>query len=161
MAGKIPLHFIRHFVYRLAGLDMGKGSVIYGGAELRALHNIKIGNHSIVGHRAILDGRGKLVIGDNVNFSTGVWIWTAQHDKDAPDFRVVHGSVVIEDYVWVSCRTTILPGTKIGKGSVIAAGAVVKGDIPPYSIVAGVPGKVIGERSHDLQYTLGKALPFI
>jgi acetyltransferase-like isoleucine patch superfamily enzyme len=161
MAGKIPLHFIRHFVYRLFGLELGEGSVVYGGAELRAPHKIKIGHHSLIGHQAILDGRGELVIGNNVNFSTGVWIWTAQHNMDEPYFRVEHGKVVIEDYAWVSCRTVILPGTRIGEGAVVAAGAVVKGDIPPYSVVGGVPAKVIGQRNRDLKYTLDKPLPFI
>lgn len=103
----------------------------------------------MVGHNAILDGRGNLNKCDNVNFSTVVWIWTAQHDKNDSYFKGVEGSVLIEDYVWLSCRAIVLPNTRIGKGAIIAAGAVVHGNVPPFAIMAGVPARKIGERNHD------------
>jgi len=159
--GKVPMHWIRHTLYRFMGIKLGKYSVVYGNAEIRSPHKIVIGNHTFMGNQAMLDGRGGLAIGDNVNISTGVRIWTAQHDKNDPYFKVVYGNVVIEDYVWISCRAVILPNTRNGKGAVISAGAGVKGDIPPFSIIAGVPGKTIGERSHDLRYNLEGPIPFI
>ena len=57
-------------------------------------------------------------------------------------FGVIH----IEDDVWIAAQCTILAGVTIGRGSVIAAGSVITKDVPPYSIVGGVPGKVIGTR---------------
>jgi len=135
--------------------------VIYGKAEIRSPKKIKIGTNSIIGHNAILDGRGGLEIGNNVNFSSGVWIWTAEYDKDDPYFIATSGKVEIDDYAWVSCRVTILPGTKIGKGAVICAGAVVTKDVPPYAIVGGVPAKIIGERNKDLRYRLEGHIPFV
>jgi acetyltransferase-like isoleucine patch superfamily enzyme len=159
----IPSHIVRNSIYRLMGLKLGKGSTIYSGAEIRSPHKIKIGHNTIIGHDAILDGRGELEIGNNVNFSTGVWIWTSQHDKNDPYFRDISGKVIIEDYAWISCRTIILPNTKIGKGAVVCAGAVVTKDVEPYSIVGGVPARKIGDRSRDLRYKLDSKnrIPFI
>lgn len=77
-----------------------------------------------------------------------------QHDPQDPLYQGVGGPVVIEDYAWLSCRTVILPGVTIGKGAVVAAGAVVTKDIEPYSIVGGVPAVEIGVRTKDLQYEL-------
>jgi len=65
---------------------------------------------------------------------------------------------MIEDYVFIGPRTIILPGVKIGKGAVIAAGAVVTKDVPPFAICGGVPAKIIGERRlKTLKYKLGRA----
>jgi acetyltransferase-like isoleucine patch superfamily enzyme len=83
-----------------------------------------------------------------------VWIWTLEHDPQSPDFATVGGPVTIEDYAWVGCRVVILPGVCIGKGAVVAAGAVVTKDVPPYAIVGGVPARTIGERAPDLRYQL-------
>lgn len=163
MVRHIPSHTLRNGIYRLLGLKFGRGSTIYGGAELRSLSTITIGKNTIIGHKAILDGRGGLEIGNNVNFSTGAWIWTSQHDKDDPYFKAMQGKVIIEDYAWISCRTTILPNVRIGKGAVVCAGAVVTKDVEPYAIVAGIPARKIGERSHDLRYKLDDSnrIPFI
>jgi acetyltransferase-like isoleucine patch superfamily enzyme len=89
-----------------------------------------------------------------------VWIWTLEHDPQSPAFATTGGPVVIEDYAWVSCRTVILPNVRIGRGAVVAAGAVVTRDVPDYAIVGGVPAKVIGERSRDLNYELSWYQPF-
>jgi len=68
--------------------------------------------------------------------------------------------VIIEDYAWVSSRTTLLPGVTIGKGAVVAAGAVVTKSVEPYTVVGGVPAKKIGERSKELNYKLSSSVPF-
>jgi maltose O-acetyltransferase len=95
-----------------------------------------------------------------VNFSTGVWIWTAEHDMNALDFGATSAPVVIEDYAWLSCRTIILPGVTIGYGAVVAAGAVVTKSVPAFAVVGGTPAKVIGERSRDLNYKLTSCMSF-
>jgi putative colanic acid biosynthesis acetyltransferase WcaF len=87
-------------------------------------------------------------------------IYTLQHDTDSPEFAVVGGPVVIEDYVYVGPRVIILPNVRIGRGAVIAAGAVVTKDIPPYAIVGGVPARFIRERTHELHYRPDFAMPF-
>jgi acetyltransferase-like isoleucine patch superfamily enzyme len=151
----IPSQTIRHFILRLQGLKRGKNSVIYNGFEIRKPKGITIGNSTLIGHRACLDGRNGLTIGNNVNVSAHVMIWTMQHDYNDKDFAASGGPVVIEDYAWLSSRSIILPGVHIGKGAVVAAGAVVTKDVEDYTIVGGVPAKKIGERSKDLRYNLG------
>lgn len=142
-------------------MKIGRGSRIYHGVKIRAPWKISIGENSIIGDGAILDGRFGLIIGDNVNFSTGVWVWTMQHEMNSSDFRGSGGPVVIEDYVWASCRTTILPDTTVGKGAVLAANSVITKNVPPYAIMGGVPAKQIGERNRDLKYVLKPDIPFI
>lgn len=159
LTGRVPSHTLRRLLYRAFGMQIGERTVIYMGAEVRHPANIRIGPGSIVGHRAILDGRHGITIGRNVNFSTGVWIWTVQHDPSSPTFDDVGGPVVIGDHAWISCRTVILPGVTIGEGAVVAAGAVVTKDVAPYTIVGGVPAKPIGERPREIAYELGRGAP--
>ncbi len=156
LIGKLPGHSVRRAFYSwLFGFSFPSTSVIYGGAEIRNCRALKIGGNTVIGHHAILDARRGIELGRNVNLSSGVWIWTEQHDPQDPDFAIVGGKVVIEDYAWISCRAVILPGVRIGTGCVVAAGAVVAKDMPPWSIVGGVPAAVIGERNRDLRYKLG------
>lgn len=158
--GYVPSQSFRHPAYRASGMTIGRGTVIYHGCEVRAPKAIRIGAHTSIGDQAVLDGRGGLTIGDSVNFSTGVWVWTAEHDLHSPTFAATSAPVVIEDFAWVSCRAVILPGVTIGKGAVVAAGAVVAKSVAPYDIVGGVPAKPIGRRSADLRYELGSCLAF-
>jgi acetyltransferase-like isoleucine patch superfamily enzyme len=159
--GAIPSQGFRRLVYsKILGMSIGSSSVIYGGCEIRCGSKIKIGNNTSIGHRCILDGRAGLTIGDSVNISTGVWIWTMQHDMNDPWFESEGNPVHIEDYVWLSGRVIVLPGLTIGKGAVIASGAVVTKSVMPYSVMAGVPAKIIGERKKDLRYKLGSCMPF-
>lgn len=152
--GKVPSQRIRRWAYRRFGIRIGRDTVIYNSCEIRDPRKVTIGDYSSIGDHCILDGRGVLTIGNSVNFSTGVWIWTMQHKVNDPDFEVETAPVVIEDFAWLSCRTVILPGVRIGQGAVVAAGAVVTKDVEPYAIVAGIPAKKIGERSRDLRYQL-------
>lgn len=159
--GHVPSQSIRHALYRrIYGLRIGTGSVVYHGCEFRSPQTIRIGAWTSIGDHCILDGRGDLTIGDSVNFSTGVWIWTSEHVVNARDFSATSAPVVIEDYAWVSCRAVILPGVTVGRGAVVAAGAVVTKSVPPFAIVGGVPAKVIGERSRDLDYKLTSCVRF-
>jgi acetyltransferase-like isoleucine patch superfamily enzyme len=161
--GHVPSHRLRLALYRQAGMQLGLNAFIYGGAKVWAPHNIVIGASTIVGQRAILDGRAGIEIGDNVNLSTGVWIWTLEHDPQGVDFATKGGPVVVDDYAWLSCRATIMPGVSIGRGAVVAGGAVVTKPVPPFAIVGGVPAVVIGERRRDLSYDLAthRPIPFI
>lgn len=154
VTGYVPSQHVRRLIYRAFGMRIGPGSHIYMGAEIRGAHRITIGTGTSIGHSAILDGRGWLSIGNNVNVSTGVWIWTRSHDVASPDFAGTRAPVVIEDYVWLSCRVTVLQGVTVGEGAVVAAGAVVTRDVEPYSVVAGVPARKIGERPRGLRYAL-------
>ena len=141
----LPSRTLRTTFYRCVGMKIGHRAVIYSGAEIWHPSGIVVGDSTIIGHRAILDGRNGIRIGRNVNFSTGVWIYTMEHDADSPEFGVKGGAVEIGDHAWINARAVILPGVHVGDGAVVAAGAVVTSDVEPFTIVAGVPARVIGQ----------------
>jgi acetyltransferase-like isoleucine patch superfamily enzyme len=88
----------------------------------------------------------ELIIGKNVRIAPDVLI--LDNDFHNVDDHFTHGkrqSIIIEDDVWLASRCIILKGVRVGQGSVVAAGAVVSKDVPPYTVVAGVPAKVIKE----------------
>ncbi len=160
-AGLVPSHFFRLLIYKLAGMKIGKGSRIHIGARFFYPANIIIGQGSIIGDNAFLDGRDKLAIGDHVDIASGVMIFNSEHDINSLDFHAIVAPVEIGDYVFIGPRVTILPGVKIGKGAVVAAGAVVTKSVLDFEIVGGVPAQVIGERKlKDPQYKLGRARLF-
>lgn len=161
LAGYIPFHFVRRLIYQLFGVRMAKGSVIHMWARFYDPRGIKLGEDTIIGDHAFLDGRDKIVIGDHVDVASYVMIYNSEHDINSEDFHAVTAPVEIEDYVFIGPRAIILPGVKIGRGAVVGAGAVVTRDVPDFAIVGGVPAVKIGERKNkDLHYRLGRARLF-
>jgi maltose O-acetyltransferase len=164
----IPSFALRRFWYtRVLGVRMGSGAGIhlgcfiwfYGPGQVRR-GGLEIGSHSRINRNCCLDARGGLVIGDNVSVSPEVMILTAQHRVDDPEFRVENRRVVIEDHVWIGTRATILPGVTLGRGSVVAAGAVVTRDVAPFAIVGGVPARTVGRRPEAAAaYVLDQRFP--
>lgn len=104
---------------------------------------LTIGNNSRINgvHIAVKE---QVVIGKNVRIAPYVLILDSDFHNVSDHFSDgVTSSVIIEDDVWIATKATILKGVKVGEGAVVAAGAVVTKDVPPYTVVAGVPAKVI------------------
>lgn len=162
ISGYVPIHHYRRLVYRIFGMSIGRGSTVHMFATFYNPFNISIGNDSIIGEWAVLDGRALLIIGNHVDIASNVMIYNAEHDINSTDFTKARmEKVVIDDYVFIGPRAIILPGVTIGKGAVVAAGAVVTKDIEPFSIVGGVPAKEIGKRDESsIGYKLGRAAWF-
>ena len=163
--GHIPSHTIRNMIYKhVFTVEMEKKAIIYYGAEIRCHSRLKIGKGSIIGDKSILDARNGIIIGQNVNISTNVSIYTEQHDHRDPYFRSNSDNsfrVKIGNRAWIGPNVIILHGVTIGEGAVIAAGAVVTKDVEPFTIVGGIPAKKIGERNKNLLYCFnGKHIPF-
>src|SRR3989344_5724614 len=159
--GHIPSHTIRLLCYNLAGIKIGKGSAIHMWASFFNPANITVGEDTIIGDHAFLDGRASLTIGSHVAFASSVMIYNSQHDIEDKDFTAISKPVAIEDYVFLGPKSIILPGVRIGKGAIVAAGAVVTKNVAPFKIAGGVPAREIGERNlTNPQYKLGRARLF-
>lgn len=155
--GHIPIHTVRHLAYSASGVRIGRGSTIHTGAIVYDPRGIEVGEDTIVGERSVLDGRDRLIIGNHVAISSEVMIYNSQHDVHDPSFKAITKPVRVDDYVFIGPRAIILPGITIGRGAVVAAGAIVTKDVEPFTIVAGVPAVKIGERkAKDLKYKLGR-----
>jgi maltose O-acetyltransferase len=140
-------------------ISIESGSSIHMGTYINR-SNIKIGQNTAINRNCYLDGRGELIIGSNVSISPEVKLITADHDLQSKDFEFRKESIVIEDYVWIGTGVIILPGVKIKKGAVVAAGSVVTKDIPEYCVYGGVPAKFIKKRNKDLNYNCKWFPPF-
>ena len=110
-----------------------------------------VGNNSAIGVLNYIGPSGKIVIGNNVMLGPNVSMSAENHVFDDPEKTiksqgVVRKGITIEDDVWIGTGAMIMDGVTIGQGSVVAAGSVVTKDIPPYSIVGGIPAKVIKMR---------------
>ncbi len=159
--GHIPFHSIRKLFYLASGIKIARGSTIHMFANFFYPQNIEIGEDTIIGNNAFLDGRAPLIIGNHTDIASEVMIYNSEHDITADDFAAHEDVVEIGDYVFIGPRAIILPGVKIGRGAIIAAGAVVTKSVPDFAIVGGVPAKVIGERNlKSPRYRLGRARLF-
>lgn len=111
-----------------------------------AVGDVIIGDHTRIGlHNTII---GPVTIGSHVNLAQGITITALNHNFDDSEKRIDQQGistkeVVLEDDIWVGANAVILPGVTIGTHAVVAAGAIVTKDVPPHSLVAGVPAKVI------------------
>lgn len=131
---------------------IGNQSEIHEYVTLRSFGgNIKIGDRTSINRMGLILGSGNVEIGNMVRIGPSVTITSSNHvfsDRNKPivDQGIECKPVVISDDVWVGANATIMAGVFIGKGAVIAAGSVVTKNVNAYSIVGGVPAKVIGTR---------------
>ena len=136
----------------------GKNVVVGSKCSFSGIENIHAGNHVLISSGSkILTTRAKVIIGDYTMLGQDLTIITGDHRidilgkymmeiTDAEKLPENDSDVVIEGDVWAGTNVTILKGVRVGRGSVIASGAVVTKDVPPYSIVGGVPAKVLKKR---------------
>ena len=143
---------LRMTIYRRLGVQADEGSIIWCGARINHLGRIRIGRNSIVGPDTVLLSQGGIRIGANVNISGFSYIISQEHNTRSPGLETSLAEVVIEDYAWLATNVTVLPGVRIGRGAVVAAGAVVARSVEPCTIVGGNPARKIGTRCDELAY---------
>lgn len=141
-----PSKHIRLWGLKFLGLKASKFIRFYQGFHIRHPKGISIAEGCSIGPKVLLDGRKGLTIGKNVTIAYEAIIWTLNHDYNDVHFCGKGAPVVINDYAWICSRSIILPGITIGEGAVVASGAIVTKDVPPYAVVAGVPARVIAQR---------------
>jgi acetyltransferase-like isoleucine patch superfamily enzyme len=151
------------------GIEIGESTYVMHHAELHVFNfrglpeaRIKIGKNCLISEFNVLRGQGGITIGDNVYTSPFVQMVAVNHVYHVSEQPIIAQGItaqgiVIEDNVWIGSGAIILDGVRIGKGAVIAAGAVVTKDVPPRTIAAGIPAKVIKEITG--QMTIPEGLP--
>lgn len=165
---RVPSYHVRHGWYRrVLGVRLGEGSGIHlgcyiwftGPGRMRREGLLAIGHHSRINRSCCLDARGGLFIGNNVSVSAEVVILTMEHLKDDAHFSTVTRPVRIEDHAWIGVRAMLMPGVTVGRGAVVAAGAVVTRDVAAGDVVGGVPARPISRRAIDPAYLLDEPFP--
>lgn len=154
---------VRHICLRMAGVRMSRNVRIYEGCHIREPRGIRIEDGVSIGSRCLLDGRKGLTIGKNAVIAYEAIIWTLNHDYSDIHFCDKGAPVTIGAYSWICSRSIILPGITIGEGAVVASGAIVTKDVPPYSVVGGIPARVIGKRErkeYKYGYDAGKDISY-
>jgi putative colanic acid biosynthesis acetyltransferase WcaF len=157
VVNRIPIVGARMTAYGALGVNLeerGSGMIMLG-AQVFAPRRLRLGARSIVGGGSMLDARGGIDIGRDVNLTGHARLMSARHLVDDSDFTAAFEPISVADRAWIALGAIVLGGVRIGEGAVVAAGAVVTGDVPPYTVVGGVPAKPIRERPRDLRYRLG------
>jgi acetyltransferase-like isoleucine patch superfamily enzyme len=159
--GRIPSRRIRAlYLHRYLG-RFGSDSAVQLHCRFLNGRKVHLGDRNVINFGCLFDGRRHAIrTGNDVSIGPEASILTLGHDPQSSQFADRGGDVTIGDYVWIGYRAIILPGLTLGRGAVIAAGAVVTKDVPAFAIVGGVPAAQIGERNPDLQYELNFA-PFL
>lgn len=136
----------RSFVYGWQARRRGRvGRAVQFVGPTRVNRKTAIGDACVICGLSV-SGDGALTIGRNCQFAPDVLVMTQNHDYDDGD-AIPYGDeshekpVVVEDFVWIGQRVTILPGTVIREGAIVQAGAVVHGEVPACAIVGGNPAK--------------------
>lgn len=139
------------------GIWIGENSIVMHGAILHVYNfrdipqaGIKIGRDCLVGEYSVIRGQGGVEIGDRVYTSPFTQIIAVNHVFDDPqrpfvDQGITAQGIVIEDDVWLGAGAVVTDGVRVSRGAVVAAGAVVTRDVPPHTVVGGVPARVIKE----------------
>ena len=142
----IPSRHVKHFCLRIAGVKMSKNVKFVGSFTIRNHKGLNIKDGVSIGPGVLLDARKGLTIGENAVIAYQAIIWTWNHDYNDIHFCGKGAPVSIGAYSWICSRSIVLPGVTIGEGAVVASGAIVTKDVPSYTIVAGIPARVIGKR---------------
>lgn len=145
---------------------LGSNPLIERGATIGAKEMVYIGDHFIIGDSAAIAAGDShpIWIGNHVAIARHSWIRTANHKFDDLNHPIMHQghnfktinyngksySIVIEDDVWIGANAVLVSGAHVGRGSVIGAGALISGFIPPYSVVIGNPGRVVKSRKINI-----------
>jgi acetyltransferase-like isoleucine patch superfamily enzyme len=147
---RLAFGWLRTACYRLAGLRIGPRTRVLGTIVLEGTgdvaRNVRVGEGCILTTPLHLNASAPITIGSRIAIGHHVVIITDTHQLGGSAARCgerFSRPVCIEDGVWIAARVTINPGVTIGRGSVVAAGAVVTKDVPPNTLVGGVPARIL------------------
>ena len=155
IVNKIPFHFLRLFFYRkVMKFKIGKDSSILMGVRFYGSKNFIIGDNSVINDNCRIDNRGLITIGNNVSISSETYLITAYHDVYSSGFENVIKPIIVDDFVFLGIRCTILPGVKLSTGVVAAGSSTIIKSVPEFVIIGGNPAIQIGKRPNKLNYKI-------
>ncbi|TWT92697.1 DapH/DapD/GlmU-related protein [Stieleria varia] len=150
-----PSRTLRKTFLRIWFRKYGTGASVQMRCRFMNGRRISLGARTVLNFGTLLDGRTfPIEIGEDVSIGPDATILTLGHDPQSPTFQTSGGPVTIGNRVWIGYGAMVMPGVSIGEGAVVAAGAVVTKDVEPFTIVAGIPAKTIGQRNQELEYQL-------
>ena len=142
-----PFHIWRSFLLRLFGAKIGSGCAIYPSAKIWGPWNLVCEDTVAIADGVEIYNPVIIKLRSHAIISQGAYLCGATHDLHSRHFTMVSKEIEIGAYAWVCARATIMPGVKLGDGSVLALAGVATKDIPAWKIYGGVPAKEIGIRS--------------
>jgi acetyltransferase-like isoleucine patch superfamily enzyme len=153
---QLTFNYTRTMMLRLAGFRIGPRSLLMGPVRMTGQGEptelLTIGSDSVLTGRLHIDFGARVIIGNRVYIGHDVSLLTVDHEIGKSNMRCGRHAlrpISIEDGVWIGSRVTVLPGVRIGAGSVVAAGAVVAHDVERNTLVGGVPARLIRELDSD------------
>lgn len=142
----LPSKHLKYYGFKMLGVKMSKDVKFFDNIQIREPKRLTIEEGVSIGPHVLLDARCGLTIRKSAVVAYDAIIWTLNHDYNDMLFCGKGAPVEIGEFAWICSRSIILPGVKVGKGAVVASGAIVTKDVEPYTIVGGIPAKVIGHR---------------
>lgn len=144
---------LKRSLYRLMGYQIGENTRICSSARLFGAGEIIIGSNVWIGPETMILTAGKVVIGDNVDLAPRVYIGTGTHNIGDIKGRVagkgVSRDIHIEDGCWLGSNVIVQPGVTVSKMTMVNSGSIVTKQFEPYSMLAGVPAKLIREIKYE------------
>jgi putative colanic acid biosynthesis acetyltransferase WcaF len=142
----------RRFAWRLFGAKVGKKVLIRPGVRVTFPWKVSIGDYCWIGDDATLYSVAPIAIGAHSVISQEAYLCAATHDYRHVSFPLLASAVNVEPECWIAARAFIGPGVTVRRGAVVAACSTVLADVPPATIVAGTPARMIGTRSARIAF---------
>jgi putative colanic acid biosynthesis acetyltransferase WcaF len=140
------LSWMRVALLRLFGAKIGKNVLICGGVRVHVPWNLELGDYVAVGDRVEIYNLAPIRIGAHTTVSQHVYLCASSHDYTLSDFPLYSLPITVGAQAWIAAGAFVAPGVTIGEGSVVGARSVVLRDIPPWTVAAGNPCKLIKPR---------------
>lgn len=142
----IPISTFKVGLLRIFGAKIGRGVRIKPGVRVKFPWRLILGDHIWIGENAWIDNIALVTIDSHVCISQGVYLCTGNHDWNHPDFKLITAPIYIQESSWIAAKSIIGPGVTVGKGAILALGAVTGRSLEAMTIYSGNPAQPVKKR---------------